>query len=487
MGKYMKLVSIALRDFALPVPRTGSIEAHSGYGHAATEGQEIHSRVQRRRARSDPSYLPEVLTGCFFDREGYRFHIEGRMDGLFLHELPKIEEIKTSFNIADLADRLLRNPLDHPYCLQLQTYGYFYWSQHKIIPKLTFHLVSSRNGASEDIVQLLDLPAYERWMERRFVELLGEIRKAEKRTERRKKIAASFAFPFDTPRPGQAELIHTVEQGMTEKSRMLIQAPTGLGKTAGILYPVLREALSRGQTVVYVTPKNSQHVIAEDVIKRLQVSGANIKSLTITAKSKICLKNEPLCNPAYCEYSRDYYAKVHKHGILSLLAKKRRLKTRLFRDIGEAYEVCPFELQFDGIQEADAVICDYNYVFGPRSSLKRRTSINIDQSGKPNLVIDEVHNLPSRAMDYYSSSLSSITLESMRNEIRSVNPRFQIEAEELLDSCIQVVTSCRPKVGTGPVKIDPPAKRFLEQDLKLRAFLSYYLDSDAEIRHRMRS
>ena len=33
----MKLITIPLRDFALPAPRTGSIEAHSGYGRQAAE------------------------------------------------------------------------------------------------------------------------------------------------------------------------------------------------------------------------------------------------------------------------------------------------------------------------------------------------------------------------------------------------------------------------------------------------------------------
>lgn len=107
--------------------------------------------------------------------------------------------------------------------------------------------------------------------------------------------------------------------------------------------------------------------------------------------------------------------------------------------------------------------------------------VMVDQSGKPNLVIDEVHNLPFRAMDYYSPSVSSITLGSMRDEIGNVFPRFQIEAEELLDGCIQSIISCRPESCSEPVQINPPLDSFLEQDLKLRAFLSRYLDSDAVI------
>ena len=479
-----KLITIALRDFALPVPRTGSIEVHSGYGRAAAEGLEIHVRAQKKRMKSDPSYEPEVRISYSFDRERYRFQIDGRMDGIFRRDPPRIEEIKTSFNVHDLANRLSGNPMDHPYCLQLLTYGYFYWIHHKIFPRLTFHLVSTRGRESLDLECELDLSAYERWLYLRLDELVVEVRKAEKRVRSRKKIAANFSFPFTNPRLGQIEIIQTIEQAMSEGRPLLMQAPTGLGKTVGVLYPVLKDALSRGQNVIYITPKNSQHSVAEDACQRFEEAGSKIKSLTITAKRKICFKNEPLCNPDFCEYARDYYAKVQEHGILDRLAKKRKLKARTFRELGEEHQVCPFELQLDASHDADMVICDYNYVFAPRSAFGRLSTITVDQAGKPDLVIDEAHNLPSRAMEYYSPSLSCLVLENMRGEIGTVPALFQREAEELLNGCILAIISCRPEEGSKPARIDPPAESFLEQDAKLRAFLSRYLDSDVDIQPR---
>ncbi|MEA5115264.1 MAG: ATP-dependent DNA helicase [Geobacteraceae bacterium] len=479
-----KLITIPLTDFALPVPRTGSIEAQSGYGRAAAEGREIHLHAQRKRAKADPLYQSEVAVSCLFDREAYQFRIDGRMDGIFRHDPVKIEEIKSSFNVRELYRRLADNPMGHPYCLQLQTYGYFYWREHQVLPALSFHLVSSRSRESLDLELAFDSALYERWLELRLEELVEDARQAEKRAARRRKIASGFTFPFPEPRPGQVELIHEIERGMAEGSQMLIQAPTGLGKTVGVLYPVLRESLGRGQKVVYVTPKNSQHSVAEDAISRFQETGARVKSLTITAKAKICFKNEPLCNPEFCEYARDYYAKVHEHGILGMLTKKRKLTARIFRALGEKYQVCPFELQLDGAREADVVICDYNYVFAPRSAFRRLTELSIDQAGKPNLVIDEAHNLPSRAMDYYSPALSALALEKMRDEVRELPPIFRREAEELLDGCIMTVTSCRQDENPKPGLIEPPAERFLEQDGRLRAFMSRYLESDVEVRRR---
>ena len=484
MIEELKLIPIALRDFALPVPRAGSIEVHSGYGRAAVEGREIHIRVQKKRAKFDPTYEAEISLSQAFDRDRYRFRIDGRMDGIFRHDPPKIEEIKTSFNIRELAHRLAGDRMAHPYCLQLMTYGYFYWIEHRVLPVMSFHLVSTRSGESFDFELALDLPEYEKWIELRLDELVRDVKKAEKRYRRRRKIASVFPFPFERPRSGQIELMHAIDQGVHEGNPMLIQAPTGLGKTVGVLYPVLKEALGRGQKVVYVTPKNSQHAVAEDAVTRFQDAGAKLKCITITAKGKICFKNEPLCNPDYCEYARDYYSKVFNHGILDLLAKKRKLKAMLFRDLGEEYQVCPFELQFDCAQETDIVICDYNYVFAPRSSFGHVTELGIHQKGKPNLVIDEAHNLPSRSMDYYSPALSSITLEQMRSETRTLAPRFRVEVEELLASCIQVIVTCTPDKTTGPMKINPAIEPFLEQDSRLRAFLSRYLDSDVTIQPR---
>ena len=166
---------------------------------------------------------------------------------------------------------------------------------------------------------------------------------AEKRALRRRKLADSNLLSLmKTPVPARSSSSSLVEEGMVEKRPMLIQAPTGLGKTVGVLYPVLKEALSRGQRVVYVTPKNSQHLVAEDAVDRFKESGSRIKSLTITAKSKICFQNEPLCDPDFCEYAKDHYTKVAEQGILDILARKRKLKARVFRDLGAEHTGLPF-------------------------------------------------------------------------------------------------------------------------------------------------
>jgi len=478
----MKRISLSVRDFAVPVPRVGSIDVYSGLSRSLSDGQEIHARVQKKRIESDDSYQAEVFISHIFQKSGYEIQVSGRMDGLFQGSPPKIEEIKTSVNIRELSQRIQEGLSSHPYALQLKTYGYLYFLNHQVYPDLFFYLVSSRHTDQEELKCALDLESYELWLDQRLEELVSEAQRVEKRTLQRRKLAQGFQFPFENPRPGQEELIRTLEQSMITQKRVFVQAPTGLGKTVGVLYPVLRESLARGQNVIYVTPKNTQHAVAEDAVQRFKETGTPIKSLTITAKSKICFKNEPICNPHYCEYARDHYTKVDANSVLEILRRKRKLKFETFRKLGEEFQVCPFELQFSMIADADVVICDYNYVFAGRSSLAALSQDLLSEQSKPNLVVDEAHNLPARSLDYYSPVLSSTVLEKMREEASSLPVRYRQEFLSLIESCVGRIRSCQGNETQKNFKIDLKVEEFYEQDAKLRIFLSRYLDLERELK-----
>jgi DNA excision repair protein ERCC-2 len=472
-----------VREFALPSPLTGSIDLYSGFGRGLEDGSEIHRRIQEGRLKENSAYESEVSVSGKFENEDYIFEVDGRLDGFTPNSdgPPTIEEIKSAFNVWELSTVLKSNPVTHPYCLQLLTYGYIHYLENKVIPKLSFHLVSSRNSQSFDQEVTLDLKVYKSWLKRRLAELALQCERAEKRTIRRVKAARKLIFPFENPRQGQMTLVETIENGFKAKKRLLIQAPTGLGKTVGVLYPTLKEALGRGQRVVYVTPKNSQHGVAEDAVERLQETGAPIKSLTITAKSKMCFKAEPLCNPSYCEFARDYYDKLAENDLIKTLSQKKKLSSRVFKAMGEKYEVCPFELQLDAAEEADTVICDYNYVFAPRSALGKIVKPSFSNQGKPNLIIDEAHNLPARTMSYYSPGLSSSFLESLRPGFMKLPKRFSTEGLRILDECLDAVRGCKSDSGSRASEIHPDLDPFLSLDAELREYLTGYLNSDVEI------
>jgi archaellum component FlaC len=49
----------------------------------------------------------------------------------------------------------------------------------------------------------------------------------------------------------------------------------------------------------------------------------------------MCFKNEPLCNPDYCEFARDHYTKVAQNGLIEKLAKKKSLNEKTFKKMAE--------------------------------------------------------------------------------------------------------------------------------------------------------
>lgn len=456
----------------------GSIEVHSGFGGIPHSAVEIHQIYQRSAEKKYPGYISEKAFTHTFIEKPYEFVISGRADGFLESRTPLIEEIKTAFDVDSLKDKLINNS-NHPYFWQLRTYGYFYFKETNIIPDLKLQLISSRNFKTLSIEVDLNLEDYETWLLKRLNELVKETKAKEKIFNKRIENAPHLAFPFPSPRPGQLELVETISSNFLENTPLLIEAPTGLGKTAGVLYPALKESLYRGQKVVFVTPKNSQHQLAEKAVNLMQDQGAKIKCVTITSKSKMCLKEEVLCNPEYCEFARDYYKKLSDHDLVNKVGKLQKLTSRKFKELGEKYEVCPFELSLEAIDRSEVVIGDYNYVFSPRSLIGRLTEPFYKAKEKPNLVIDEAHNLPSRAQDYFSPGISLLDIKKIESAIAQLNI-----SDSFLDEAIALTRELIFLIQTysgASRKITIDANPFTALSEKVRDLTSRYLEMDITI------
>src|SRR5699024_4438996 len=72
-------------------------------------------------------------------------------------------------------------------------------------------------------------------------------------------------------------------------------------------------------------------------------------------------------------------------------------------EYAEKHSVCPFEMGLDVTLWADAIICDYNYVFDPNVYLRR--FFNNDGKRDYVFLIDEAHNLVDRSREMYSAAL----------------------------------------------------------------------------------
>lgn len=133
----------------------------------------------------------------------------------------------------------------------------------------------------------------------------------------------------------------------------------------------------------------------------MKKKGLFLQSTTITAKEKVCFKEETRCESAYCEFADGYYDRING-AVLDILKNETVMDRIVISDYAQKHKVCPFEFSIDLAYAADAVICDYNYVFDPRVSFKRLFE---EQKKRTVLLMDEAHNLVDRARGMYSAEI----------------------------------------------------------------------------------
>ena len=407
-------VSLPVRAFVAPLEPSGSIDARLASlsdEDPLSLGARAHARVQKRLLREHPGHQSEVPVRTVLSRPGFDCLVRGRID-LLLAGPETVEEIKTGFRPAAILQDVGSGP-GHPFALQAGMYAWMRWRETGSAPLCRLRIVSLLDESEV----LLDLPfdpeRFGAWVAERLQAHHEAFLRARARAAERKALGASLSFPFTEPRPGQTELVARVERALGEGRRLLLQAPTGLGKTAAILYPALARALDQDLQVFYCTPRNSQHQVAEDCVRRMRDQGHPVRSVTIRAKERVCPQPEVNCRPDLCPRANLYYDRLKASGALAALAALGCASSAEVALEADRHLLCPFELALDAAPQADVVIGDYNYVFSPNATLGRLFAAPED-SGRRIVLVDEAHNLPARAAEWFSPALDLDWLEQLR-------------------------------------------------------------------------
>ena len=254
-------------------------------------------------------------------------------------------------------------------------------------------------------------------------------------------MAKKVPFPYTEIRDGQEMMIKSIYRGIVKGKRTFIQAPTGIGKTISALYPAIR-ALSEGKIdkIFYLTAKAQTRREAWSAMKRMHSAGAKLKTIFISAKDTVCacakkqasgLSASNFCNSFDCELARGYYDRVNG-AIRELVENYSGYTQSLISSVALKHRVCPYELSLDLSLLCDVIICDYNYVFDPIIYFQRYFGED-GERGRYVFLIDEAHNLPDRAIDMYSASLSRNSIEA----VASVIPPYDSELLSELDGFLR--------------------------------------------------
>lgn len=152
-----------------------------------------------------------------------------------------------------------------------------------------------------------------------------------------------------------------------------------------------------------------------------------------------------------------------------------------FKEMAKEYKVCPYELQMQSIPFFDVIVGDYNYVFGPNSNNSRVATLSIGENEKANLVMDEIHNLPARGMEYYSPALAGDFFWKLKQTIEQYPNPLTVKLDNVLEGCIRIISQCGLPNSKTSHRIEPPIRDFRKQNEVLNEFLTEYLESDLEI------
>lgn len=403
-------IRISVRNLVEFILRHGDIDNRfqASPDNAMQEGGRIHRMIQRRMGAE---YRAEVSLKLTLPTEKYVLVVEGRADGI-IHREGKvtIDEIKGTYR--DLNRMKAPMPL---HLAQAKCYAYIYGLQQELKDvevRLTYcHIPTEELRYFYEDYTFQEL---EEW----FQKLIRAYRKwADYSWEWqriRQKSIEGLVFPFPY-REGQRELAANVYRTIYHGRKLFLEAPTGVGKTISTVYPAV-QAMGKGliEKIFYLTAKTITRTVAEDTMELLRRKGLHMKSVILTAKEKICFMEQTECNPEACPYAKGHYDRIND-AMYDLLTSRESFSREQIECYAEKHQVCPFELCLDMSLYADAVICDYNYLFDPHVYLKR--FFGDGSGGSYVFLIDEAHNLLERGREMYSAVIVKERFLELKKEI----------------------------------------------------------------------
>ena len=349
--------------------------------------------------------------------------ISGRADGYDATQ-NRLEEIKT-FR-GDLA----RQPANqrHLHWAQLKAYGWLLCERDSLA-EITLALVYFNIDTQQEFpfAQRCTSDALQDY----FIEMCGSYSQwaQQERAHRTRRDAylSTLAFPHDAFRAGQRELAVGVFRAARAGTSLLIEAPTGIGKSIATLYPMLKAMPVRKQDKVYfLSAKSSGRLLGVEALAMCNVASrvdkrdaadaaqahAVIRVVELVAKAKACLYPGQACTGLTCPLAAGFFDRLPaaRTAWIQSDASDASAVTTAARD----NDVCPYYLAQELVAWADVVVADYNYYFDSSAALY---SAMVEHEWRVGVLVDEAHNLIERARAMYSAELKLSDVDALRRVV----------------------------------------------------------------------
>lgn len=423
--------------------RSGDIDGTRG-GWADREamlaGSRAHRRIQKKR---DVGYRAEVPLQFEKNYPLFTLTIEGRADGIETKEENgtadvTVEEIKGVYADVDAMEEPVSVHLAQAKCYA----AILVLQQDLPVISVCMTYVNLDTDKIRRFRETYSAEELVEWFENLIDDFYPWAEFRVRWEEKRDSSMQDLPFPFDY-RPGQKQLAADVYRTILRRRQLFVEAPTGVGKTMSVVYPAVRAlGESIAVRIFYLTAKTVTRTAAAGAFAVLRGKGLSLKTLTLTAKEKICVSDDAAeCDPSMCPRAAGHYDRVNR-ALYEMITEEDDFSRENILAQAEKWQVCPHELQLDLAEFADAVICDYNYVFDPNARLKRFFG---ETAKKDDFVflIDEAHNLADRGREMYSAGIRRRDFldaaKSVRTYVKENGSADQDSLKKALSACSRLM------------------------------------------------
>lgn len=396
----MKYV-VAVRALCEFTAKQGDLDLRFTPSPSSQEGIAGHALIRSRRA---PTYQTELaLVGEFKN-----LRVAGRADG-YDPTQNQLEEVKT-FR-GDL--RLMPDNRRQLHWAQVKIYGWLL-CQNLGLSEVRLALVYFDIGSQREtlIVQPYSAEALKQFFEDQCEIFLAWSEQELGHRAARDQALTSLQFPHRSFRPGQRALAEDVYRATTSGRCLMAQAPTGIGKTIGTIFPTLkacpRQALDK---VFFLAAKTSGRALALDALALIKNSATvlPLRVLELVAKDKACEHPDKACHGESCPLAKGFYDRLpcaRSAALVSGLMEKSAV-----RAVALDHQICPYYLSQDLVRWSDVVVGDYNYYFDLNALLYGLTVAN---QWRVTVLVDEAHNMVERARKMFTAELDQVGFKIVR-------------------------------------------------------------------------
>ncbi len=382
---------VAVRALCEFTAKVGDLDLRFTPSPTALEGIAGHAQVSARRGEG---YEREVA----LEGQYGKLVVRGRADG-YDPARNRLEEIKT------FRGDLERQPANHRqlHWAQAKIYGwllcqtrqldevelalvYFDVASHKETQFVERHAAAQLRAFFETQCQ-----AFLDWAEQELAH-----------RDARNQALTALGFPHADFRTGQRQLAEAVYKAACTGTTLMAQAPTGIGKTLGTLFPQLKAFPGQQlDKLFFLAAKTSGRRLALDALQTLQRNGAGeLRVLELIARDKACEQPDKACHGESCPLAKGFYDRLPAARAAAL--QHSMLDQAALREVALAHQVCPYYLSQELARWADAVVGDYNYYFDISALLY---GLTLNNDWRISVLVDEAHNLLERARGMYSAEL----------------------------------------------------------------------------------